>query len=98
MTSLEKNNLEKLVSKFETPSKRRIESEGSTLGFTAVREDNYKEFFHDLLYIEEEEQKHKMAKYNMTGVTVRISKNGAEVGFPDLRPIFFLFLFSTSRP
>lgn len=83
MNEEEKRQWTKLVSKFGDPlevlNSYNAKSVGPEFGFTAVTKSNYRDFFHDLLYIEEQEQIFKMAQYNMNGVTMEL--DGTKVKF-----------------
>lgn len=76
LTFGEKEFLAKLIAKYEP--ERKI-SNKDAFAYTAVKRTNYQEFFHDLLYFEEQESIFRMAHYNMFGVKVYVKPNGKEV-------------------
>lgn len=81
MTAEQTQRLGEIKSKYKLPleKSKKMEPESPTTEFTAVKVDNYQSFFRDLLHIEEHEQKLRMSKYNMTGVTVKMVDTGKEL-------------------
>lgn len=81
MTFDDRAGIENFIAKFGSKSKilDTTKEQASEFGFTAVRRDNYIEFFHDLLYLEEYENICQMNQYNMTEVPMKYNSQEMEV-------------------